>query len=986
MKIVEIHIYGYGKFENTKFSNLDKQQVFFGENEAGKSTIMSFIHSMLFGFPTKQQSELRFEPKHGTKYGGQLTLLFPTYGLVIIERVKGKATGDVLVRLENGEMGGEELLEKLLSSVDKSLFQAIFSFNLHGLQNIHQMKQEDIGRYLFSTGTVGSDRLLKVENEIEKELESRFKPNGRNPEINRKLKELTQLRREVQKAEERNNQYIRLLTLKESIEKKIEEKKVQNALYINELNRLEEWKKVLPLYEQEKKIKKELHPFDSIHFPEGGLEEHEQLQHDQTQLNRKITLYEQRLERLEEDIKKIKPNMDLIQKENEINSIAENISLLENYKQENIQLNVTLKNLNEEIKFLQSKIHLPHTENEILSLNTSIFMKDKTAELQDKYKRILEKKRELDEQFQLEKSRLEDLEAKEQAIKSELMEEHERQIIKHRLARYSTKDTLANQVEDIEARLVFLSTSLQELQKKNNSEKMQHILFSILFILLSIGGIFLDEMLLIIIGGIGFIFSLFLLVKGKTANSDEFIKREIRQLEGKKREYESSFHQTDEQFELLQQRLERDSHLREKLFQLSVKMERQQEDYEHVIDQFEQWELDELKIRQQIIEIGKKLMIPEDISLKYLYDAFQMLDGLKGNYHEREKVIERLHTNQLAIEDIVNPMEGLSLRFLQASSFSHHEAVRQLKDKLRMELEKQVAYKEKNNQIIVWKEELKELQHEWEKNRKDIDRLYQIVHVENEEHFQEIGKKAEQKKYLMEQRENILMQVRLSSFSKEEAENLLETFSDLSIQEVLEKREQLEEELSKLYDEYATLKYEIQVLEDGGIYADLLHQYKQLESEFQTEAKEWATYAVAKRLLQNTVDNYKKERMPKMLQKAEEYLEFLTDGNYIRIIPKQTGNGFYIENKNKILFEANELSQATTEQVYVSIRLALATTIYEKYRFPIIIDDSFVNFDAMRTSKIVGLLKNLSAYQVILFTCHDHILNYFDSATIISLK
>ena len=93
MKIEEIYIYGYGKFENVKFSNLHNQQVFYGENEAGKSTIMSFIHSILFGFPTKQQTELRYEPKKGAKYGGQLTVFFPGKGKTVIERVKEKQWG-----------------------------------------------------------------------------------------------------------------------------------------------------------------------------------------------------------------------------------------------------------------------------------------------------------------------------------------------------------------------------------------------------------------------------------------------------------------------------------------------------------------------------------------------------------------------------------------------------------------------------------------------------------------------------------------------------------------------------------------------------------------------------------------------------------------------------------------------------------------------------------------------------------------------------
>lgn len=162
MKILELHIYGFGQLENVKITDLHNFQVFYGENEAGKSTIMAFIHCILFGFPTKQQSaELRYEPKHSTKYGGKIRIVHESHGGAVIERVSGKATGDVKVVMDNGRMGGEELLNELTGNFDKSLFQAIFSFNLHGLQNIHQMKNDEIGKFLFSAGTLGTERLAK---------------------------------------------------------------------------------------------------------------------------------------------------------------------------------------------------------------------------------------------------------------------------------------------------------------------------------------------------------------------------------------------------------------------------------------------------------------------------------------------------------------------------------------------------------------------------------------------------------------------------------------------------------------------------------------------------------------------------------------------------------------------------------------------------------------------------------------------------------
>ena len=66
MKIKTLEIYGYGKWVNQKFELGDQLQLFYGKNEAGKSTLQSFIRSMLFGFPSRRRrvnQQNRYEPK-----------------------------------------------------------------------------------------------------------------------------------------------------------------------------------------------------------------------------------------------------------------------------------------------------------------------------------------------------------------------------------------------------------------------------------------------------------------------------------------------------------------------------------------------------------------------------------------------------------------------------------------------------------------------------------------------------------------------------------------------------------------------------------------------------------------------------------------------------------------------------------------------------------------------------------------------------------
>jgi uncharacterized protein YhaN len=207
----------------------------------------------------------------------------------------------------------------------------------------------------------------------------------------------------------------------------------------------------------------------------------------------------------------------------------------------------------------------------------------------------------------------------------------------------------------------------------------------------------------------------------------------------------------------------------------------------------------------------------------------------------------------------------------------------------------------------------------------------------------------------------------------------------LAIHALSEELNKLRDSIPSLQSSLAEVKYEIQLLEEGGTYAELLHKFALLKAEFEEEAREWAKYAAAKDILEKTISSFKNERLPKMLVKAEEYLSYLTNGSYVRIYPKEEGDGFLIESKEGATFEAKELSQATAEQIYVSFRLALAMTIYGKYPFPIIIDDSFVNFDHIRTGKIISLLKSLPDRQILLFTCHKHLLPYFQEKQIKSV-
>ncbi|MCK5758977.1 MAG: AAA family ATPase [Clostridiales bacterium] len=81
MKIKKLRINGYGKFTDTEIVLKDGLNLVFGKNEAGKSTIQSFIKAMLFDFPRKNidgegrlPASKKYKPWSGSDFGGILEI------------------------------------------------------------------------------------------------------------------------------------------------------------------------------------------------------------------------------------------------------------------------------------------------------------------------------------------------------------------------------------------------------------------------------------------------------------------------------------------------------------------------------------------------------------------------------------------------------------------------------------------------------------------------------------------------------------------------------------------------------------------------------------------------------------------------------------------------------------------------------------------------------------------------------------------------
>ncbi|AGL00166.1 AAA family ATPase [Desulfoscipio gibsoniae] len=206
MRLVGLYIENYGLLHDLSITEGELCPgpcVIYGLNEAGKSTLLSFIRAVLFGFKGEGQGE----PVRGGQNGGRL--LLEEGGQVYRVERRGRGNGRVVVELPDGSRAGEELLRtKILRGVSPVLFKNIFALGMDELRKLEDLARDEVGAHIYGAGTgTGPQRLAEAAAWLDKNAAVLFKPRGKTPVLNRLLAELDGLDRQIRELEEQPERY-----------------------------------------------------------------------------------------------------------------------------------------------------------------------------------------------------------------------------------------------------------------------------------------------------------------------------------------------------------------------------------------------------------------------------------------------------------------------------------------------------------------------------------------------------------------------------------------------------------------------------------------------------------------------------------------------------------------------------------------------------------------------------------------------------------
>ncbi|WP_342506211.1 AAA family ATPase [Sporosarcina sp. FSL K6-2383] len=955
MKIDKLIIYGFGKHDNAAIDFGLGMTVLYGKNEAGKTTIQQFILHILFGFPQKNSTLLRYEPKSGGKYGGQVHVVDERYGKCIVERVRGKSAGDVTVHFEDGTTGGEQELSILLRQYDRASFESIFSFSLLQLQGFDKMDEEELSRTLLASGTTGVESLLQLEKRMDKEMAELFKKSGKIPEMNVKMMELRELEMELKDAQGKVAEYAPAIQRLQEIDTQSKDLYARRETLQQQAGQLAITRQLLPLHQKKVALEAKLVQLHVTDFPVDGIRRYEALVD-------KWTEADATKRRLSEELAQLTATMP---EQQAANRLVDSEILLAKEAEWHGWC-VAMRSATDELKRLTDVksrlmgrlgVQGERAEQRLLQANVSL-------QKEEEIHRLLADLAACEQQIGYSERQLAQLENDLVVVKTKLHDLQQTAASPEELERVQQWPTIRQQLAEAKAYV-----AMGGRQRANNVVVMPTLLV-VLAIACMLIGFIQKEWLIIILGAVCGLAGVFLWKRQGSQAGDALKMQEMERLVAL---YEGQ----EQQMEQLMERIAGARREKEGLQQTFDELERKHQVFVQELDNgHDDRRQLENQLGQFLQEYGFERLPSAEIIPELLRSIRQI--------QEVTREIEEINSGQKITQN------NISIR------------VQEVEKVLRKSVPQAALYEMLRREFVQLKEQTESFK-SWQvntKHKKDMlgeateladrlqDRIQQLLveaGVETVEAFYAANHIVQEVGRLTEQLNDTQLQLNVHGTMEVPEgmteENVVTQLSDNDNAQLV-----VDEKLKELINEQASLVHKTNHLLTDETYGRKLQLFEMKKAELAELAKQWSKRKAIAEAIRRTMVELKEKKLPEVLTVAEKLFCELTGGRYESLIV--TGTGYFeVVAVDGMRYPIIELSQATKEQAYIALRLALAASILETAPFPMIMDDPFVHFDGQRLSRMIELLNQLQQrHQFIYFTCHKEMTERWQDATIVNVS
>jgi len=1034
MRILNFFINRFGIYEKVQVESLSPEiNLFLGDNEAGKSTLLAFFRDILFGFESgRSENSNSYKSQGNASHGGGITLI--TDGdqkSYRIERSPGKAAGSVTVTMPDGTQQGEESLSILLPrGFTKNVYRNVYGFSLDELQDMNTLKSDDIrGRIYSSAAGAGQVDVMKIDRDIKARMDKLFKPGGSNPSINMLFAKMDSTEKEIDKFSTQSNEYFDKSKRITEFQKQIRDLDEEIRAIDNRLAILGKIMDARDPWEELNRVQSELDNIPMVErFPEKGADRYQsckdKLNKTQAELDRLFLDIETKRKELSELV----VDMRLLSEKASIDEILQGKDQYLSAKRDLPEIKSQEERINAEKEKMINDCGKDWTEAKVMAFDISMPVRDQVSKMKaeiESAERELEalknRLQSLKSNHDKEKANLDSKEKNLDEIKSTKADEQSIALKENavRQARHcfrnidlhkAKKDALTQEVQKLQAD----KTRDEQSLDKNKLNVIFDFIIGLVLLLIAAYFYKSSSIASIVLGVIGVLILAFGYSSLRDARKKQAeweydyalrnsqIEKELTDLEtniqgewGKLQNYSRIL---EHELKTVQDVEEADNEIR-KLREKNASLNEKEREFNDLLRTFEltksefEAALKEQDEKTHVCDAAKEKWVnwlrqndlPSSYTPDTVRDLFRNIETIRAkrgeanDYHLRvEKMSETIERYEAQIKEILNrcerpiPEQSLlvsALLQLREDLNTSQENWQKRENLEAVLVEKTNDQKIRSNELIRYQQEANELLH--------------AADARDENDFLERAKWYDARQRL--------------TTKKRECDNYIaRTAGDLGFDglcEMLrnedfdrverEKRELEEERRKKLVERDAINKdigkYEqtIADLEKSNELSNEIAKKEALRSELNRMASEWAILAMCKKILKETRDRYEREKQPKVIKSASDMILKMTNGAYKSVFAPLG------EQKFELLTPADEhkeigiLSRGTREQLYLAIRFGFIKESKDE-PLPVIMDDILVNFDPKRAKAATECILDLSrSHQVLFFTCHPQIKDLF---------
>ena len=1021
MRLEELYLDGFGRFHRQTIGISKPVTVFYGPNEAGKSTLLAFVRAVLFGFPTRGRTE-HYPPLAGGRHGGRIRFSDDAGLVYTLERFAGARGGAASLLTGAGEpLDVATTLPRLTGQATPDLFRNVFAFSLDELQSEGLMKDSGIADRIYSAG-LGVSKLPDFTRALSDRKRKLFLPGGSAQKIAESLRDLASLDQQLQAVLGNADEYRRLVSRQDEISQELADADAElsrlNARRAEITGLQSGWDGWLALTDCETRLG-EMPRFEQ--FPENPIARLESLEERDRQGREDLNDTAEQVRLAEEAASVEIPGENLLNGSGSIEHMRRARSSFDSSVHDLPEREAELRGLT--AVFDKNLEELGHGwgEAELQGFDASIVVRDQVLrwkqQLADGLGRSQEAQLRLEqgrlalETFQAEaREALEKLPPEPPALDAAALTERQDALraCRGKLGDYERERQRHESLRD-QLNLVAV-TSGPEIASSGRPNFALLVVLGLVGVALIAAGILVGGTTLPfgLIGGLALLATVAsLLFLGKAPPSagpsrmEASLTQQTAQAEAAASAAGQLLLESSAALELTGQPNAADldiveAHLASarqaldawtaanaRVEETSRRLKAQQERVEAAAAEYEAAEAAELESSREWRDWLQARGLNETLTADTMTAFLTRVELTRSSLAESRRMADRVAAIEHDIDEFRERVQPLAARHGIKLDQDDQQQLAAAADELIRRLdETRTGVSDRERAREQEKESRQRLERQEERLKQaalEIDALLTAAGAADAEDFRRRVRMHEDRQELERQRAEHLRSLERISGPGDKFDAFRESLANSD-------PAQLAEESDRLSDRQTDVDAQCNALleERGGIDNELTQLAGEEESsalrirrntlleQLQEQAREWSRLTIAESLLEKTRHKFEQERQPSVIRHAQEFFSTVTGQRYTGLYAPLGEQTISVTDANGGSRQPSELSRGTREQLYLALRFGLIREFGEHAeRLPVVVDEALVNFDPERARLAAKSFAGLSTTnQVLVFTCH----------------